>query len=167
MTMPGDGLHWADGTSLWGSELTLAILNGSLPMSRLNDMTLRIVAAYYQLNQDNESRYPSLAEGPNFSSWTNDKTGLLYFGSGEGPTGIVNKFVNVQGDGEDAHGNLVRKIAAEGTVLVKNEWGALPISKDGFGIFSKKKYKVAIIGEDATEGQGKNACKDRGCNQGT
>lgn len=165
--MPGDGLHWADGTSLWGSELTLAVLNGSLPMSRLNDMTLRIVAAYYQLNQDDASRYPSLAEGPNFSSWTDNKIGLLYNGSGEGPTGVVNKFVNVQGDGEDAHGKVVRSVAAEGTVLVKNEWNTLPINKDGWGSNSNRKYKVAIIGEDATEGKGKNACKDRGCNQGT
>ncbi|RSL89962.1 hypothetical protein CEP52_014734 [Fusarium oligoseptatum] len=31
MSMPGDGLKWQDGDSLWGPRLTQAVLNGSLP----------------------------------------------------------------------------------------------------------------------------------------
>ena len=46
MSMPGDGLRWTDGKSLWGGELSLAIINGSLPMERLNDMVTRIVASW-------------------------------------------------------------------------------------------------------------------------
>jgi beta-glucosidase len=47
MTMPGDGIHWVDAKSLFGEQLTLASLNGSIPMDRVNDMATRIVAAWY------------------------------------------------------------------------------------------------------------------------
>jgi beta-glucosidase len=71
MTMPGDGLFWQNGKSLWGSELTRSILNGSVPVDRLNDMVTRIVAAWYQLGQDDPEKFDN--SGPNFSSWTNDR----------------------------------------------------------------------------------------------
>lgn len=44
--MPGDGLLWADGISLLGPNLTTAVVNGSVPIDRLDDMVLRIVARY-------------------------------------------------------------------------------------------------------------------------
>jgi hypothetical protein len=44
--MPGDGLLWADTASLLGSQLTRAVVNGSVPIDRLDDMVLRIVARY-------------------------------------------------------------------------------------------------------------------------
>ncbi|CRK34184.1 hypothetical protein BN1723_018541, partial [Verticillium longisporum] len=79
MTMPGDGLLWEDGKSLWGSSLTRSVLNGSVPLSRLNDMVVRVVASWYQLGQDDKELYPD--ELPNFSSWTDDKMGVLAPGS--------------------------------------------------------------------------------------
>ncbi|KZF20764.1 glycoside hydrolase family 3 protein [Xylona heveae TC161] len=179
MTMPGDGLRWQDGDSLWGSRLTVAVLNGSVPMSRINDMVTRIVAAWYQLGQDDKEKWPAPEDGggPNFSSWTDDETGLLHPGTDDNATGVVNKFLNVQGKGKDSHGNLARKIAAEGTVLVKNEGNILPLSRQGKSASSvekrmstprpSSKYNVAIFGEDAGEGRGRNACPDRGCNEGT
>lgn len=164
--MPGDGLYWANGNSLWGTHLTESVLNGSLPISRLNDIAIRIVAAYYQLGQDDPTRFPE--EAPNFSSWTDDQVGFLYHGTGGGERGVVNKFVDVQGEGDDAHGKLVRQIGAEATTLLKNEGNVLPLSKDGSGMTTEsRKARVAIVGEDAGEGKGRNACKDRGCNQGT
>lgn len=57
MTMPGDGLVWEDGNSLWGPELSKAVLNGSVPVDRLNDMVTRIVATWYQLGQDDEELF--------------------------------------------------------------------------------------------------------------
>lgn len=179
MSMPGDGLWWANGLSLWGPHLTLSILNGSLPLSRLNDMTTRIVASYFQMHQDDPSLFPPPPPegdgGPNFSSWTKERVGLVYFGSGEGETAVVNRFVDVQntsssrGEWVGPHGVLAREVAREGTVLLKNEGGVLPLRRDGTG--SKEgaegKYKVGIFGEDAGEGEGRNACTDRGCNQGT
>ncbi|KAF2098385.1 hypothetical protein NA57DRAFT_40041 [Rhizodiscina lignyota] len=166
MSMPGDGLKWEDGLSLWGPELTKAALNGSVPMERLNDMVARIVASWYQVGQDDKKKFPE--DGPNFSSWTQEKVGLLRPGSDDVLTGVVNKFVDAQGKGKDAHKILARKIAAEGTVLVKNEGNILPLKKSGGKPKMGPKYRVGIYGEDATVNpNGPNNCPDRGCNRGT
>ncbi|TQB75873.1 hypothetical protein MPDQ_001474 [Monascus purpureus] len=167
MSMPGDGLRWTDGESLWGSQLTRAVLNSSVPMERLNDMVTRIVAAWYHLKQDTWEHPPPEGEGgPNFSSWTNEEIGHLHEGSDDDDaTGVVNHFVDAQGKGPDAHWNVARKVAAEGTVLLKNIDNILPLSRDGSGPGAP--FRVGIYGEDAGPGNGPNACPDRGCNQGT
>jgi beta-glucosidase len=90
----------------------------------------------------------------------------------------VNKFINAQAN----HSIIAREVAAEGTVLLKNE-GLLPISRDGLpdarlksrrsniyraiGKRHEGKFKVGIFGDDAGPGNGPNFCKDRSCNQGT
>ncbi|KKK26118.1 hypothetical protein ARAM_006003, partial [Aspergillus rambellii] len=153
MSMPGDGLHWADGRSLWGSELTRAALNTSIPMERLNDMVTRIVAAWYHLGQDswNQSALPGEG-GPNFSSWTNDKYGLLHPGSpGDQDAALVNKFVNAQGN----HSIIARKVAAEGIVLVKNEDRFLPLSRAPSA--PGRPYRVGVYGDDAGPAAGPNS----------
>jgi beta-glucosidase len=172
MTMPGDGLGWMDGKSLWGPELTKSVLNGSIPMSRLNDMVTRVVAAWYQLGQDDEAKFDR--RGPNFSSWTNEKMGYINAGSDdEKESVVVNQFVDVQGSGDSAHSIIARKVAAEGTILLKNEGNILPLSRDGWPSAKAamtdtgEKFYVGIFGEDAGEGKGPNHCPDRGCNQGT
>ena len=164
MTMPGDGLRWMDGNSLFGPELTKAVLNGSVPMDRLDDMATRIVAAWYQVGQDSwEKPAPEGKGGPNFSSWTDAKVGKIHHAAkNSDETAVVNQFVDVQG----THSLLARQIAAEGTVLVKNE-DVLPLSRNGTAPATTQKYRVCIIGEDAGPGKGPNACADRGCNQGT
>jgi beta-glucosidase len=173
MTMPGDGLKWADGDSLWGPQLTRSVLNGSVPVERVDDMVTRIVAAWYQVGQDRWRKQPPFGKGgPNFSSWTNESIGLLHPGSDDNTTGIVNQFVNVQGKGDEFHGKLVRQIGAEGTVLVKNEDNYLPLSRGGWKEQEKTgkemKYRVGVFGEDARlNRKGLNICKDQGCNDGT
>ncbi|KAJ5595411.1 CAZyme family GH3 [Penicillium hispanicum] len=167
MSMPGDGLHWADGDSLWGSHLTRAVLNTSVPAERLNDMVTRIVAAWYHFRQDTWERPPPEGNGgPNFSSWTRESIGGLHPGSSDDDTSqVVNRYVNAQGNGYHAHSIIARKVAAEGTVLLKNVNNTLPLSRTA----SKPngKYRIGIYGEDAGPGQGPNHCADRGCNQGT
>ncbi len=165
MTMPGDGLRWAKGASLWGSELSRAILNGSIPIDRLDDMVTRVVASWYQVGQDKWE-----IRGPNFSSWTKDKVGKLHEGSpSDHSKGVVNKFINAQGEGKDAHGHLVRRIAAEGTVLLKNEGNILPLSRKGWSAGDQaNKFRVGIFGEDARLAhEGINHCPDQSCNDGT
>ncbi|OAT09586.1 beta-glucosidase [Blastomyces gilchristii SLH14081] len=168
VSMPGDGLGWADGISLWGHHLTQAVLNTSVPMDRLNDMATRVVASWYQLKQDSWAKPPPDGdEGPNFSSWTHDRIGRLHQGSPDDDAKcVVNQYINAQGEGDDAHGPLAREIAAEATILLKNENGFLPLSRDGPGL-SDEKYRIGIYGEDAGAGDGPNACADRACNQGT
>jgi beta-glucosidase-like glycosyl hydrolase len=158
MSMPGDGKIAWDGISFWGKELSLAILNGSIPIERLDDMTTRVVAAWYQMGQDSWKM-----KGPNFSSWTNEKIGKLHHGAANSDdTTVVNHFVNVQAN----HSIVARQVAAEGVVLVKNKGNFLPLSRSGRAA-GNSKYRVAIIGEDAGPGAGPNACEDRACNQGT
>jgi beta-glucosidase-like glycosyl hydrolase len=160
MSMPGDGRFWEDGKSLWGEQLTLSILNGSVPMSRLNDMATRVVASWYQLGQDSWAD-----EGPNFSSWTKDEYGYPHAGSSSKQAKVVvNKFVETETDESKA---LAREIAIEGTVLLKNEESVLPLTPTLSGLGTAIRKRVAIIGEDAGPGKGPNHCEDRSCNQGT
>ena len=159
MSMPGDGLKWADGKSLWGGELTRAVLNSTVPVERLNDMVTRIVAAWYLLNQDNWE-----AKGPNFSSWTNETIGRLHPGSKDDHTSeVVNQFVEAQGQN---HSKVAAKVAAEGIVLLKNVNDTLPLSREAPE--PGKVFRVGIYGEDAgLSSGGPNECADRGCNRGT
>ncbi|EFW18971.1 hypothetical protein D8B26_007165 [Coccidioides posadasii str. Silveira] len=168
MTMPGPGPRPSPGVSYWGSNLAIAALNTSVPMERLNDMATRIVAAWYQLGQDSWPKPPPDGDGgPNFSSWTREKIGRLHHGSNDDDaTGVVNKFINAQSEGDDAHLHVARRIAAEGTILLKNEGGILPLSRNGRSR-NAGLYRVGIYGEDAGPGKGPNFCRDRACNQGT
>lgn len=175
MSMPGDGLGWMDGKALWGQQLSLSVLNGSVPLTRLNDMALRIVAAWYQLGQDDATKWPikRLSSSATFSSWTDAERGLLHPGSpGNTDSDIVNDFVPVRNTKEGGdHDLLARKIAAEGTVLVKNDDNVLPLLRNGSNIARASKdgkVRIGIFGEDAGHNpKGDNACPDRSCNVGT
>ncbi|PSR80144.1 glycosyl hydrolase family 3 N terminal domain-domain-containing protein [Coniella lustricola] len=172
MTMPGDGKRFNDGESYWGPELSKAVMNGSVPLERINDMASRIVAAWYQLGQDDTAKFDR--KGPNFSSWTKNRFGTLAPGSSSPQELVeVNQYVDVQAD----HRNVARAVAREGIVLLKNA-DLLPIDRMGFTDAKKTKrdlrkkhmgkLKIGIFGEDAGAANGgPNVCMDRACNEGT
>ena len=148
MTMPGDPTVPLFGDAWWAFHLTEAALNGSLPMDRLDDMATRIVATWYQLGQDQE--YPE----PNFSSWTNDAEGPLHPGALISPSGVVNRFVDVQGD----HAAVARTVAMEAITLLKNDDDTLPLSSSA---------SLVVFGSAADANpDGINSCSDKGCNKG-
>ena len=146
--MPGD-TKFNSGVSYFGGNLTRAVLNGSVPEWRLNDMATRIMAAYFLVGQD-----PKTFPATNFNSWTTDTLGYLH-NFARKAYGIVNQHVDVRGD----HGNLIREIGAKSTVLLKNENNTLPLVRE---------RSLAIFGSDAGEALGgPNGCSDRGCHDGT
>jgi beta-glucosidase len=149
MAMPGDGARNVY-NSYWGGALTEAVLNGSVPEWRVDDMVVRIMAAFYKVN-GNRTR-----EEVNFSAWVRPNTtvGPLYF-KAKSHVMEVNKHVNVQHN----HAELIREMAAKSTVLLKNTNKALPLAKP---------KSIAVIGEDAQDAPGgPNACDDNRCYSGT
>ena len=148
MSMPGD-VAFDSGTSYWGANLTIAVLNGTVPEWRVDDMAVRIMAAYYYVGRDNSSR------PINFDSWSRDTFGYQHYIVKEG-YGLINEHVDVRAE----HGNLVRQIGAASTVLLKNTNSALPLT-------GNEKF-TAVFGEDAGPNfDGPNGCPDRGCDNGT
>ncbi|KAK4634791.1 Beta-glucosidase 1 [Fulvia fulva] len=149
MTMPGD-VAFDSSTSYWGANLTIAILNGTVPQWRLDDMAVRIVAAWYYVDREGQQ----VEDAPSFSSWTQDTFGFQHFYAQEGYT-LLNHHVDVQQD----HFQGIREVAAKGTVLLKNN-NALPLTG--------KEKLTTVFGSDAAENQyGPNGCADRGCDNGT
>ncbi|KAK4449190.1 family 3 putative glycoside hydrolase, partial [Podospora aff. communis PSN243] len=149
MSMPGDTMIPLFGTSYWKYELSRAVLNGSVPLDRLNDMATRIVASWYKMGQD--KNYPR----PNFSANTKNRDDLLYPGALSGPRGQVNWYVNVQED----HHLIARQVAQDGTTLLKNDDDLLPLPLSA---------SIKVFGTGAAVNpNGANACMNRACNKGT
>ncbi|KAK5072030.1 hypothetical protein LTR64_004192 [Lithohypha guttulata] len=147
MSMPGDTL-FLTGDSFWGTNLTIAVLNGTIPQYRVDDMAVRIMAAYYYVGRD-QAYVPT-----NFDSWTRDTYAPIH-AAVESEIGLVNQHVDVRRN----HAANVRAVAAASNVLLKNN-GALPLS-------GREKW-TAIIGADAgSNAYGANGCADRGCDNGT
>ncbi|KAI2629079.1 glycoside hydrolase family 3 protein [Hypomontagnella submonticulosa] len=151
MSMPGDTVGNnipLDGYSNWMYELTRSVLNGSVPVDRLNDMATRVVATWYQLGQDKD--YPP----PNFSSNTADREGPLYPGALFSPVGVVNEYVNVQAN----HKVVAKQVAQEAITLLKNNGSFLPL---------KTSSPLSVFGTDAqADPNGINSCTDKSCNRG-
>ncbi|EEY17921.1 beta-glucosidase [Verticillium alfalfae VaMs.102] len=120
MAMPGDTQVPLFGYSYWMYDLTRSVLNGSVPMDRLNDMTTRIVATWLKFGQD--EGFPKV----NFHLLSNDAVGDLYQAAWPfSPRGVINEFVQVQAD----HNLVAREVAQDAITLLKNN-GSLSSDRD-------------------------------------
>jgi beta-glucosidase len=132
MNMPGGlgpyGTNFG-GPSFFGGNVTTGVNNGTLEVSRVDDMVIRIMTPYYWLGQDKD--FPSVDKSSGDlntfspkSTWTRNFTF----------TGESSR--DVRGN----HGELIRRHGAAGTVLLKNVNGALPL---------KAPKNMAVFGNDA------------------
>ncbi|SPO01842.1 Probable beta-glucosidase G [Cephalotrichum gorgonifer] len=115
--------------SFFGGNVTLAVNNGTVDVSRVDDMILRIMTPYFWLGQDQDfpSVDPSSADLNTFSpksTWVREWN----------LTGERSR--DVRGD----HGEMIRRHGAEATILLKNERNALPL---------KAPKSIAVFGNDA------------------
>ena len=122
----------------FGANVTQSVSNGTVEEARVDDMITRIMAPYYFLGQDKDFPQvdPSTAPLNNFSPQDRWMEGFMDWNIG----GEESR--DVRSD----HGELIRKLAAASTVLLKNEGAALPL---------KSVKSIAVFGNDAgdvTEG---------------
>lgn len=91
----------------WGGNLTNAVNNGSVEASRLDDMVLRQLAAYFYVQQEAE-KHSSPHSPPQLG---------------------LQQPINSQAANHDS---LIREVASAGTVLVKNRNNFLPLRDPKF-----------------------------------
>lgn len=132
MTMPGDTDAYNSPDSFFGANLTIAVLNGTVPAWRIDDMAMRIMAGFFYVDMDIER------EPINFSSWTSDTFGDEHYYTGLGGRTQVNEHVDVRGE----NAALIRKLGAESTVLLKNVNNTLPL-------VAGRGQLTAVFGNDA------------------
>lgn len=98
---------------MFGANLTQAVINGSLPISRIDDMVQRVMTPYFFLRQQNyppiDGRSPLLNNG-NLPPWRH-RFNL-------GPSDV---------DVRDGHADPIRELGSAGTVLLKNINNVLPL----------------------------------------
>lgn len=107
---------------MFGGNITQAVNNGSLPISRVDDMVRRVMTPYFYLYQDNyppiDGRSPTLNNG-NLPPWPYQFT----LGAPD---------IDVRGD----HADFIRELGATSIVLLKNTNNALPLrTPQSIGIF--------------------------------
>ncbi|KAI1126492.1 beta2 tomatinase [Nemania abortiva] len=123
LTMPFDEVP-----SYFGGNLTAAVRNGTLDVSRIDDMVKRVMTPYFYLGQDQD--FPTVDPANIY---------LYYLGYG---ISIDTSSIPVARDVRGDHATLIREIAAAGTVLLKNERNILPI---------RNVSNVAVFGNGAPD----------------
>ncbi|KAJ5670284.1 glycosyl hydrolase family 3 N terminal domain-containing protein [Penicillium maclennaniae] len=121
MTMPGGftlyGELWTEGSYL-GKNLTQAVQNGTVEMSRLDDMVVRIMTPYFWLEQD--KNYPSVDASVGPLNVDSPPDTWLYDWKFTGESNC---------DVWANHSAMICQHGAASTVLLKNERNALPLRK--------------------------------------
>ncbi|TKA55684.1 putative beta-glucosidase G [Cryomyces minteri] len=128
MNMPG-GINFLSPTpSYWGENITIAVNNGSLAESRIDDMIRRIMTPYFYLGQD--QGFPTVDPSGVPLNFFPPSTWVAEFDL----NGTSNRDVRAN------HAGLIRELGAAGTVLLKNINNALPL---------RAPKNIAVFGNDA------------------
>ncbi|KAF7555596.1 hypothetical protein G7Z17_g2050 [Cylindrodendrum hubeiense] len=128
VNMPGLGYGNILGP-FFDKELYEHVSNGSISMSRLDDMVARALTPLFSTGQMDRPLPPTIINSVGIANWPEPA-----------------KYLNVQ---QKTTVELIRKIAADGTVLLKNT-GSLPL---------RGPQTIAVIGQDA----GPNILGIQGC----
>ncbi|QDS71883.1 hypothetical protein FKW77_010160 [Venturia effusa] len=135
MNMPGGIAFLEPSPSFWGDNITTAVGNSSLSISRVDDMASRIMTPYYLLGQDKDFPTVDPSSAPlNFFTLDSYVDDFVL-------NGTTNR------DVRENHGEFIRELGSAGTVLLKNTGNALPL---------KAPKNIAVYGNDAgdfTQGQ--------------
>lgn len=117
MLQGGMGLYggYKDPLSYFGDNVTSAINNGTLEMTRLDDMITRIMTPYYLLGQDED--FPSI----------DPSSGFVYKYVEDGWQSGWNLSGSSNRDVREDHHKGIREMGAAGAVLLKNVNNALPL----------------------------------------
>ncbi|KAH6995946.1 glycosyl hydrolase family 3 N terminal domain-containing protein [Ilyonectria sp. MPI-CAGE-AT-0026] len=128
LNVPGPIAYTNLGNTYFGANLVTGVQNGTLSSSRLDDMVRRVLMPYYYLGQD--EGYPSVDPSTYY---------LVAQFLGVSPRDTLTPAGR---DVRSDHGELIREIAAAGTVLLKNDNGILPL---------KNTSNLAVFGNDAAD----------------
>lgn len=128
LNVPGPIAYTNLGNTYFGANLVNGVQNRTLSSSRLDDIVRRVLMPYYYLGQD--EGYPSVDPSTYY---------LVAQFLGVSPRDTLTPAGrDVRAD----HGDLIREIAAAGTVLLKNDNGILPL---------KNTSNLAVFGNDAPD----------------
>lgn len=134
MTMPGGDTGVSGLNSFFGETLVDFVNNGTVPLSRVQDMAQRVLASWYFLHQD--ENYPAVnfnANAPGDES--------------------TNEHINV----EDDHFTVVLDIGRASIVLLKNVNNALPLKKPRSLLLAGSDAGLALIGPNEFPNAGGDA----------
>ncbi|KAF1992482.1 glycoside hydrolase family 3 protein [Aulographum hederae CBS 113979] len=132
LTMPGvkDIVGLLTQDSWFGGNIPTMIQDGSISDERLDDMIRRVMTPYYFLDQDKED-FPTVDQSLVFTLAASSGLSL--------PAGTP---IIAARDVRADHAEVIRKMGAEATVLLKNVDSILPL---------RKPMNIGVFGNDAAE----------------
>lgn len=152
MGMPGND---RENPGFMSANLTTMVMNGTIPEWRLNDMAMRIMAAYYYVGLDETRKQVG---GPNFNSWSKDTLGSVPEGS---PVELVNEHVDVQ---TKFSRDTAYKVSLEAITLLKNLDNTLPLTQ---GVAHREIQRISVLGLGAAAApRGPNCPDSQACSEG-